>query len=69
MTLMLPNIQNPFFNTGLMVDAVTQHVEAQINQKNAVAPQRPEPPSFPFNGTEYQAPKSRPTLIPYARIG
>jgi hypothetical protein len=69
MSLILPNFHNPFFNTGLMVDTVSQHIEAQINQKNAPTPQQPEPPSFPFNGTEYRAPTSRPTLIPYARIG
>ncbi|USW94267.1 hypothetical protein NHF39_23510 [Pseudomonas proteolytica] len=69
MTAVLPNVYSTFFNAGLVVDSVSQHIEAQINQKNAPAPTQPELPSFPFNGTEYRARPSNPTLIPTPRIG
>ncbi|MGL5998026.1 MAG: hypothetical protein ACRC1I_16195 [Pseudomonas proteolytica] len=64
-----PNLQTPFFTAGLMVDSVSQHIEATINQGNAPAPKQRELPSFPFNGVEYRAQKSNPTLIPTPRIG
>ena len=64
MNFMLPTTSNPFFTAGLMVDTVSQHIEAQINQQNT-----PKPSSFSFNGAEYQAPNPNPTLIPYPRIG
>lgn len=65
----LPNPQPPFFTTGLMVDTVSQHIEATINQSNTPEPKQRKLPSFPFNGVEYPAQKSNPTLIPTPRIG
>lgn len=65
----IPNLHTPFFAAGMLVDAISQHIEEKIQQDSAPAPQQRELPSFPFNGVEYRAQKSNPTLIPTPRIG